>query len=319
MDHTARFYNLFDGRHDVYGGDDGRAIYQPYNEATALRHLEGIEGIGVYPCMHAHDGNLWVKWGCCDIDTGDWNEAFMLATALQGMGLRPWIERSRSKGWHVWVFVNSWIPASDMRRCLKVAYSAIDLQAKEANPKQETLRENQLGNYVRLPYKAGLIINPERQCMMAEWNRYSDGVVLTFPQFIEGKDQRFQSAWGDPYTWKHPGFYSDTNVVSRWAAKWYERPKQLEVSTETPAYPSAQVIDIAARLPQNTGRVWKWGPKTADRSATLQAIAFQCARSGFKPADTYQLILDADRRWGKYHQRPDGEGYIADIVERAYS
>jgi hypothetical protein len=59
------------------------------------------------------------------------------------MDIEPHIERSRSKGWHIWVFASHPVTAKAMRRALKVAYAAIELPAKEANPKSETLNVGQ--------------------------------------------------------------------------------------------------------------------------------------------------------------------------------
>lgn len=291
---VKRFATLFEGRPDAYGSDTGGAIWQPVTPTLYRNHLEGIEPIGIYPIMHQPDGTLNVMWGCCDIDTGDWSEAYMLATALGGMGLVPHIERSRSKGWHIWIFVDQPVKASEMRRCLKVAYSAIDLPAKEANPKQETLRPEQLGNYVRLPYKSGLLFTPQRQVMMWGWNSKQDGVPVSLSDWLEDD------------------VYSESAYIKRWASKWYERPKRT-ISLETPP---ESVVSLANQLPATWVPIWRDGA-VRDRSATFVAMAYSLAKVGWQPQDVFNILWGCP--WNKYRDRPNGEVYVQDIVERAFS
>lgn len=291
---VEQFATLFAGRPDAYGGDEGRAIYQPVTVETYENHLTGIEPIGIYPIAHAADGTLWVRWGCCDIDTGDWSEAHLLATALAGMGLLPHVERSRSKGWHIWIFADQPVQAWQMRRALKVAYAAIDLPAKEANPKQESLRPNQLGNYVRLPYKAGLILTPERQVMMQGWGRSQDGVPMSLNDWLAGP------------------IYSRALRVEHWAEKWFERPRkhvQFDVS-------DSDIARLAGLLPAEWRQVWQSG-EVRDRSATFVAMAYSLAKLGWQPQDVYMILWGCP--WNKYRERTDGEHYVKDIIDRVYS
>lgn len=296
-----RMYDTFIGRSNAWGGDDGRAIWQPVTKELVAGHLDGSQGIGIYPIKEraTDDDPLLVKWGCCDIDTGDWNEAYRLGVALQRMGLDPWVERSRSKGWHLWVFAEHWVEAWEMRRALKVAYNVIGLPAKEANPKSERLRADQLGNYVRLPYKGGLDVTPERQVMMQGCSKGSDGEPMSLDEFLsvpKGVSVR---------------------IIKDWASKYFEPPRQTKVEADELLKDEALAV-LASRMNPHTYQVWASGPKNADRSATLQALGHAFAKQGYTPQECYQLVHAADRMWGKYHERSNGDGYIVDIVERCY-
>jgi hypothetical protein len=298
---TDEFANRFTGRTDAWGGDNGLAIWEPVSSRLIVGHLDGTQGIGIYPIREraSVDDLLVVKWGCCDIDTGDWSEAYQLGFALEKMGLEPWIERSRSKGWHIWVFANEWVPAWVMRRALKVGYAAIGLRAKEANPKSERLRPEQLGNYVRLPYKGGLHELVERQTFMKGFDRHHDGVPMGFDEFIETP------------------VGVETSVLEHWADKFFEPPRKHHVSVET-LLNDEQISLLADRMKPQTRKVWENGPQKADRSATLQALGHAFAAQGFTIQECFQLVSAADRMWGKYFDRVNGEGYIVDIVERCY-
>lgn len=292
-----RFADIFCGRANAYGTDSGGASWNPVTFKTYERHLTGVEPIGIYPVVH-HDEECWVRWGCCDIDTGDWSEAYMLAVALSGMGFKPWVERSRSKGWHVWVFVQQWVPARMMRRALKVAYAAIDLPAKEANPKSEVLRPDQLGNYVRLPYKAAAVLPPSRQTFMAGWNSTSDGRPFQIHEFL-GLDDA--------------DIFTDMGKLERWADKWFEPPRRA-VNLDTDI--DIDVLQLADRLPTNWRKIWLEG-NVRDRSATFVAMGYHLAKCGWKPQDVYNILWCCP--WNKYRERSNGEGYVQDIVERVFS
>ena len=310
MNQINNFANLFAGANHAYGSDQGFAVHKPVTDVTIRRHLEGIEPIGIYPCIQLPDQRLaptstgiYVKWGCCDIDTGDWNETWRLYTALEKMGLQPHIERSRSKGWHIWVFASTWVPAATMRRALKVAYKAIGLPAKEANPKSEQLRPSQLGNYVRLPYKGALAeTNQTRQVFLKDFDANSDGNSIQFEEWINSNP-----ATVSPETLEH------------WADKWYEPPRPNLGITSTEALQDAPLAALCARLPRSVRGLWENGPKTAHkRSEGLVALAYQAKQAGFTPAEVFQIVQSADRIWGKYHTRQGAEGYILDLVERAF-
>lgn len=299
-----KFATLFSGRLDAVGGDEGRAIYEPYNETAVEAHLMGLNPIGVYPTWPDSAGLRWTRWGCCDIDTGDWSEAYMLARALEGMGLRPHVERSRSKGWHIWVFVETPVQAFQMRRCLKVAYAAIDLPAKEANPKSETLAPNQLGNYVRLPYPGGLIVPKERQCMMIGWTHQRDGEPLPLSGWVQG------ATW---WATSPSRPYSDHELVIKWASKWFEKPRR---TTRSQANTPEAAIKLAARLDKSWADIYQTG-EVRDRSAAFVALAHWCAKQQWKADDTFTLLWWCP--WNKYLDRVNGEDYVRDIVDRAYS
>lgn len=313
MDEALDMLHLFEGRMDAYGGNEGRAIYRPVDVALIHRHLEGVEPIGIYPIRFLDSESsgemdaMVVKWGCCDIDTGDWAEAYALVTALKAMGLKPWVERSRSKGWHVWVFADTWVPAYVMRRCLKMAYKAIDLPAKEANPKSELLKPNQLGNYVRLPYPGALNRQaPERQTMVVGYDRASDGKVLKLSDFLAVQASELLT----PH-----------RTITAWAQRWYEPRKKVIVR---PDLYDETLESIVNGLPRGLRTLFHEGPRQKegapkpDTSQGLMALAHNMAQKGYHINDVYAVVEAADRRWGKFHMRNNPETYLSDIVERAF-
>ena len=136
------YIKLFRGRGDVYGTDSGGCAKLPLNRGTFERHLNGSERIGVYPIVPIN-GQASVVWGCSDFDLGleqSLHQARQLHDALKAGGVTSWIECSRSKGYHVWVFATEPVSAEIMRNMLLAAHQVAEVPATEVNPKQTTLQ-----------------------------------------------------------------------------------------------------------------------------------------------------------------------------------
>lgn len=165
---------MFWGRHDAYFlslEKGGRAVWTPPNLQLFRQHLNGEVEIGTYPVRN----DARCRWGAIDVDGQageDDNELFERASDLWSVwtyfGVQSWIERSRSKGFHVWVFSDGWVGASGMRAAgLYVNHIAGD-PSKEVNPKNDApwRLTNGLVNTVRTPYSGRanpgrmVIVNP---------------------------------------------------------------------------------------------------------------------------------------------------------------
>lgn len=147
------------------------------NSETIDAHINGKAMIGIYPMVYdphkenhgpagfVTDSNnrpvypnmkpsLWkCKWGAIDIDEGDDSRIYAenVVTVLQALDIVGWIEMSRSKGCHVWVFAQDWIEAPTMRRALLAALQLSEAEYDAVYPKQDQL-EGPPGNYMRVPY-----------------------------------------------------------------------------------------------------------------------------------------------------------------------
>jgi hypothetical protein len=289
---VANFILLFRGRADAYGSWDGGCVRKPLSGESFARHLTGIEPIGVYPLVPFRGG--WgCVWGCSDIDVDDYDAACNLQMAFSVKGIKAWVEKTR-KGYHVWVFATELVPAATMRRAFLAAHQAIGLVAKEVNPKQETVG-NGFGNYVRLPYNNQITDIGE--------NRY---VVV-----------------GDLQTPVPFADFVTEAIESR------TRPEQLEEIASLWREPKRETINIGDTLPEVklllkmlsplAYTIWKDGPyQGGDRSSTLVKLCHHLYSSGLNPTEAYSVIKDADRRWGKYYDRADGEEQMLKIVSKVY-
>lgn len=312
----GRMLEIFGGRTDSYGqdvpkdGDPGKGgmrVDGPVTPDLMKKHLQGELGVGLYPTWHGEDDVLMASWGCCDIDTGDWSEAWALVRALRAMNMVPHVERSRSKGWHIWVFPTEPVTARQMRRALKVAYAAIELPAKEANPKQEDLKPGQVGNYVRLPYKGSLKAQPQafqRQCFMVGYDGKHDGFPLGVTDWV--------------YEFDH-GCLTQASEIRKWAARWTE-PERAHVG-EVRTFEDEELKELVHGLRGELFLFVKNGPKH-DRSAGMVALAHKLKSARYTATEAFNILCIADEHWGgKYAERGEAirDKYIIDIVERAYA
>jgi hypothetical protein len=305
-----RFAALFAGRTDAYGHNEGRMVPNAFGDTVEQttrphqwwieRHLDGTEPIGVYPLMD--DGNVW--WGCTDLDNGepDLEKALNLKTLLEAGGVNAWVERSRSKGFHVWTFASEPIPANIMRNALLAAHQRLEIPAKEVNPKQTSMDGLKgFGNYVRLPYPNGHRGLPAQQVVLGEVE--VGGMV----QYLH---------W-EQFTTRAYGGRSPLIAYEFLAGKYTPPPPRANVNVDTEH--SAELDDIVAAMGKDLRCAFTYGPKEGhDRSSSLARMAYLAREDGLTASDAFMAMRDADRRWGKFFDRPDGDDQLLKMIERAY-
>lgn len=175
------FANLFAGRTDAYGTEYGGCEWAQSERHVAeyitrvADHLDGVRPLGVYPAYPGPESVLLCWWGCVDLDEGEdsLDDAMNLINLLHQFNIIGWLERSRSKGYHVWVFAEAPVTAETMRNALLAACQMVDAPDREVFPKQTSLAPGKVGNYVRLPYPGALAkreqpLPTERQIVLNE-------------------------------------------------------------------------------------------------------------------------------------------------------
>lgn len=154
------FVDLFDGRNDVLFMDNGDRVWQQkfdgnieptwFEQKIGDSLLYGGPSVGVYPLRDGKE----CKWICTDLDQGDTeHQAHQIVKAWEYYGIKAWVETSKSKGHHVWVFLEDWTAGTIARRAALYIHQMGDVPADEVNPKQEIT--DGYGNCVRLPYWVG--------------------------------------------------------------------------------------------------------------------------------------------------------------------
>jgi hypothetical protein len=164
--------------------------------------------------------------------------------------------------------------------------------AKEVNPKQETAAA--LGNYVRLPYPAGMVQSPENRFMLDDYDEPIElGVFLA-----EALENRVTAEQLIPIAEMH-------------------HPKAKAILDMTTV--RASVEQALTYCNEYVRTIWKNGPLPgSDRSSILCMMTYRMVEHKVPIGMAYIVLEDADRRWGKYHLRENATEMLTDIIEKIY-
>lgn len=301
-DPHQRLAALFQGRTDAFGAVHGESVKYELREAQWKDHVYYGGSVGVYPLLD----NGTVHWGCVDIDDG-YDISLVVARNLHRayaqLGLTSWIERTKGKGYHVWLLCSDWVPAVQMRAVQILACTLVGYTPREINPKQVELADGQLGNYVNVPY-AKQHADFGKRVVLCE------GACGTPCNEVMGLDCFLLLAES---TLNAP---ADIERVSR-LYRAPQPPKTVVIEGNADGLdlhtlsPLTRKVFVEGPLPnEHTGHI--------DRSAGLQKLAHLCASDGLTPGATLALVTDLDTRLRKYVGRADAEKQLTRIVERAF-
>lgn len=291
-----QYVQLFRGRGDSYGSWEGGCIRERLTEQTFANHLNEGPNIGVYPHFNHGDRTLCV-WGCTDIDyTDDPTRALHLRDTFRAIGIPAWVEKS-ANGFHIWVFSRDLVDAQDMRNLFLAAHQVAKEPPKEVNPKQGTLTEGMVGNYVRLPYPSYY-----RDGLTVRYMIDNDGAKIPLEDFVRAAHES----------------RIDGETVRKYAAYYIPPPAPTFEALE----PTADMAEAARHLTALGRVIFRDGPLEGnDRSTTMQHLAHECRKAHLNPGDALLLLKDCDLRWGraKYSSRADGgEKEFLGLIQRAY-
>jgi len=146
------FKELFVGRTDAYGYGN-MCIKQKLTDEAYKDHILGHDRIGIYPIIK---GSL-VKWCAVDIDENSFDKVLNVYNELKSLGLSPYLERSKSKGFHIWCWFDEWVDAVKPRLVTEMILSKFGYNF-EIFPKQDKVEEGKFGNFIFLPLFGGSVI-----------------------------------------------------------------------------------------------------------------------------------------------------------------
>jgi len=285
------------------------SFYAATGEAY-LRAVEGHlskdgEGIGVYPLMEAHgpEGALegfTVWWGCVDWDEGreaSFIHAKNVHEVLAQIGIKGWVERSRSKGFHLWVFFTEPLAARIVRDGLIGACNVVGAPTKEVNPKQISLVGKKIGNGMRLPYPA--LRETGQHEMLNPKATYSQ-IPLADSFVAEALQTRI------------------TGEQWEAAVVLYKGNEPAPVRRASYSYTGSRLTGVAEAIRRNGPRITSDKPH-GDRSGTLFSLACHMIRQGYRDGDIAKELREADDDWGgKYAKRPDGGALLDNLLNSAH-
>ena len=154
----ALFRCAFRGRSDCHGTRDIRnaracSVKSPPTDRVLRDHLLGRRPVGIYPLVV---DKTW--FAAIDLDEPDPGPVLALNQLACGLDLPPLVERSKSKGWHLWWFAeDEGLPAWMIRRLLRWMTTEVGRPETEVFPKQDRLERDRFGNFIFLPLDGRLV------------------------------------------------------------------------------------------------------------------------------------------------------------------
>jgi len=152
------YKGLFTGLKNVYGTYDNKTgkVWQEKTTVTnevILAHLTGKQSYGVYLLSGDKTTALAV-----DFDEDRISLPVSFVSAAKKQDIQTYIERSKSKGYHVWMFFEEPVPAYKARLVTQKVLSDIGSPQTEIFPKQDVLDNGILyGNFINAPLFGALV------------------------------------------------------------------------------------------------------------------------------------------------------------------
>ena len=153
------FRKRFTGLQNIYGTYDpktGRSwqVKEPVSDQVVLHHLQGRQPYGVYLLKGSRTRAVAV-----DFDDDNLDLVAEFAARAEHYQLKAYIERSKSKGYHAWIFFDE--KGADAAKARLVAANILEeLEAPDTEvfPKQDSLNSShQFGNFINAPLFGRLV------------------------------------------------------------------------------------------------------------------------------------------------------------------
>ena len=149
------FRRYFSGLQHVYGTynpADGKSwqIKRPVTNDVIAMHLAGREPYGVYLL----NGEV-TRAVVADFDAQDANSPLAFIDGCQRYGLHVYLETSKSKGYHAWLFFPATgVPAAKARAVVRHILAESDCGIVEVFPKQDRIdvEAGHVGNFINAPF-----------------------------------------------------------------------------------------------------------------------------------------------------------------------
>ncbi len=147
------FEKLFSGNKEAYG-QNNFCMKAKLTRQNYRMHLEGKQRLGIYPI---YNSNL-VKFAAVDYDIEDFSVALNIKNKCVHYKLsNVYIERSKSKGYHIFLFFEEPVEAYKPRLILKHILKELDIRAEIFPKSSETNAQTPLGNFLFIPLFGGSV------------------------------------------------------------------------------------------------------------------------------------------------------------------
>ena len=184
------YKSLFSGRTDVYGTYDPRSgqswtVKAPVTDTVILDHLTGRKPYGVFLLVKNK-----IRAIAVDFDTHDRLPPYNFVKQAEHYDLEAYIETSKSKGHHVWMFFDEkGVLAFKARLVVRNILDDIEQPDTEVFPKQDELDSHvRYGNWINAPLFGRLA--PKGKTVFVDYKTFKPFPnQWDFLEFIERHDE----------------------------------------------------------------------------------------------------------------------------------
>jgi len=290
----AIYRSLFTGLPDVYGTYNPRTgrvrqVKEPVTDEVLLAHLKGKQPYGVYLLVKDTIRALAV-----DFDNDQLDHPLAFRAEAQSLEIHTYIERSKSKGYHVWMFfAEKGVLARKARLVAGYILTKIGHPNIEIFPKQDVLDENiSYGNFINAPLFGALV--PKGRTVFVHPARPSE-IYPNQWELLDGV-QRIEECILD-------------NVIRNYDLNGKQQAKDLDHPTDSPKNTKAAVQ--AFGLPICAQRMLANGV-TSEQRVSCFRLAVNLRRAGI-PSDLTVIML---RAWARKNRPQDGKRIITEVEIR---
>ena len=148
------FFTGLDNVYGTYDPDTGtvRQAKEPVTDEVLLAHLKGIQPYGVY--LLTGDKT---KARAIDFEENELALPIAFVAGAKRFGMFSYIERSKSKGFHVWLFFEEPVEAKKARAVARKILTDMGKPNTEIFPKQDCLDNLSYGNFINAPLFGKLV------------------------------------------------------------------------------------------------------------------------------------------------------------------
>jgi hypothetical protein len=284
-DVVVRFADLYRGRTDLQGTEDGGCLHRPVTFGHFRGHLAGRFGLGIYPLRK--DGTC--AWAAVDVDQNDLDTVLLLQRLLGDAGLSPLLSTSRSKGYHVTVFVDGWTRAAHLRSILRSQLVEAGLpEITEIYPRCDAGDPESVaaGGYLRLPYIAALATGPTK-VTPSPGRRVALDVKTLRPLALEDFLDRAEAGRVAPDLIRFHAGDRDEDGGDQHAHREHRRASRVAELPEDPAD-----LGVKPRVADLIRDGWSQNSGYPSRSEALQAVADALVNSGHDDVTIRTVFLN---------------------------
>ena len=284
----------FTGLTHVYGTYDPatgrvRQVKAPVTRDVIYRHLKGLQPYGVYLLVKDR-----IRAIAIDFDLDDPLPALEYVAAAKHYEIPAYIERSKSKGYHVWTFFEECgVLAAKARLVARHILKEIERPHTEIFPKQDALtKHTSYGNYINAPLFGSLV--PKGRTVFID----ETGSLKPYPdqwEFLENV-QRIPESRLEEIT--------EVNEITAPSTSVYEKSNDQ---------PNLQQSPPTFGLPPCIQQILNKGVQS-DQRITCFRLAVQLKKAGLP----YDIALGALKVWAGKNRPENGKGIITEheIVEQ---